>query len=216
MKKVLMIVQIVALSFLLVCTVLFFVSMGSIGIKGMFSLTHNKPEISTVVLQHSLEDVAEMATAKYESTRMEKREDCINFFSIDGWTIPFTQNRMILTYDVTVSAGLLDFSDVELKIDEKKEIIRVILPHAGIIGSASINHDSVKIYDIEKSIFNPIPDDAQLKMLKDGEEQAIQEAIDDGILKRADNNLMNLITSMLETMTAGSAYEDYYIDFDWR
>ena len=95
-------------------------------------------------------------------------------------SVPFTASQYIFSYGGVVKAGL-DFSKIEVQIDDANKLATVKLPKIEIF-DISIDNESLKIYDESQSIFTPLHitdlNDAQ-KQLK---EEVRQTAIDNGIL----------------------------------
>ena len=90
----------------------------------------------------------------------------------------------------------MDFSKIEVQIDDANKLATVKLPKIEIF-DISIDNESLKIYDESQSIFTPLHitdlNDAQ-KQLK---EEVRQTAIDNGILESAARNAKVLISSFL-------------------
>lgn len=214
MKKLLISLQIILITVLVVLSVLFFIMWKNNGFSMESFYTH-ETELSTIVLQHELEDIGELATEKYFFSEMQSREDSVSFLDIDGWDMPWTRNNMVITFEGCVLAGIKDFSEIEIEINDKDNSIMVILPEVEIL-SVDIDHDSVEIYDIDDNIFNPIPVDAQVEMLAEAEDDIIDDALDDGILEKAKSRLEDLIGSLIRSMIENSKYSDYKIVYKWR
>lgn len=87
----------------------------------------------------------------------------------------------------------------------------VFVPECELLDDPYIDMSTVKIYDLDNSIFNPLPDDTQVKIIKKATDDIIEEAEDNGIIERAEEKTTNIIKSLIEMMVIGSVYEDYDI-----
>lgn len=211
-KEILLIAWAIVTLILAVFTTFFIMSWTNNGFPSIFA---HDTEISTVVLEKELEDIGELATEKYYFTEMKNREDTMEFLDLEGWEMPWTSNSIIITFSGYVTAGISDFSKIDIDIDEKDQTIVVELPEVEILG-VYIDHDSIDTYDVEDNIFNPIPMDAQVDMLKEAEDEVVDEALNDGILDKSKQRLEDLIESLIETMVEGTSYSGYSIEFKWK
>ena len=109
------------------------------------------PELSAVVVQHQLEQVSELATARYNYTNMGQYEDSADFHGI---RVPYSGKRFIVSYDGSVLARV-DLKDSEVNITGR----RIPVYSAG--GTYSLpsdrRRDSVRYIDERsKNIFNQL------------------------------------------------------------
>lgn len=150
----------------------------------------NKMESRTVAF--GLRDIGELVTQAGYFTNVQNPSKDQKIF---GMSVPFTTSQYIFSYGGVVKAGL-DFSKIEVQIDDANKLATVKLPKIEIF-DISIDNESLKIYDESQSIFTPLHitdlNDAQ-KQLK---EEVRQTAIDNGILEGADRNAKVLISSFL-------------------
>ena len=79
------------------------------------------PEISAVVVSSRLEQVSELATARYYYTNMGVFEDSNDFYGIK---IPFTTKRFIVSYDGTILAGV-DLAVADVVITDTALTVRL-------------------------------------------------------------------------------------------
>ena len=174
-------------------------------IAGMLVQTKkNKMESRTVAF--GLRDIGELVTQAGYFTNVQKPSKDQKIF---GMSVPFTTSQCIFSYDGVVKAGL-DFSKIEVQIDDANKLATVKLPKIEIF-DISIDNESLKIYDESQSIFTPLHitdlNDAQ-KQLK---EEVRQTAIDNGILEGAARNAKVLISSFL---SGTLELKNYTIEFE--
>lgn len=146
--------------------------------------------IDSASLSASLNDVQQLVTVEYDYTNMAIYDSSKQ---INGWNIPFTNSKFILTYDGVIKAGL-DFSALQIEVNEK--VITVTLPEPIIIAH-EIDENSVQIMDEKYSIFNMVKVDDYTQFKKD--QQAIMEekALAKGLLEKARENGKEVIESMI-------------------
>ena len=161
-------------------------------IAGMLVQTKkNKMESRTVAF--GLRDIGELVTQAGYFTNVQKQNEDQKLF---GMSVPFTTG--------------LDFSKIEVQIDDANKLATVKLPKIEIF-DIGIDNESLKIYDESQSIFTPLHitdlNDAQ-KQLK---EEVRQTAIDNGILEGAARNAKVLISSFL---SGTLELKNYTIEFE--
>ena len=136
------------------------------------------PELSAVMVSHQLEQVSELATARYFYTNMGVYEDSNDFYGIK---IPFTTKRFIVSYDGTILAGV-DLAAATVKLTESAILVR--LPEAVIL-SHEIDEDSLEIYDETRNIFNPITLSDYNGFQADQKSAMETKAVENGLLTQA-------------------------------
>ena len=136
------------------------------------------PELSAVMVSHQLEQVSELATARYFYTNMGVYEDSNDFYGIK---IPFTTKRFIVSYDGTILAGV-DLVAATVKLTESAILVR--LPEAVIL-SHEIDEDSLEIYDETRNIFNPITLSDYNGFQADQKSAMETKAVENGLLTQA-------------------------------
>ena len=119
-------------------------------IAGMLVQTKkNRTESRTVAF--GLRDIGELVTQAGYFTNVQKQNEDQKIF---GMSVPFTTSHNIFSYDGVVKAGL-DFSKIEVQIDDANKLATVKLPKREIF-DISIDNESLKIYDESQSIFTPL------------------------------------------------------------
>lgn len=152
--------------------------------------TEEMPELDAVVIQNHIEQISELASAKYYYTNMARFEDAIE---VNGVTIPFTSKRFIVSYDGTILAGI-ELSDVEVSVTETQ--VTVTLPEAKIM-SHEIQEESLQVYDETKNIFNPIKIEDYNQFQMEQKEIMEAKAIENGLLIQAQERAALVIGELL-------------------
>lgn len=160
------------------------------GILGFRALTSSNSKATKL----GFENIGELATQVAYCTEVNVTEASQNLWGIE---IPFTQSKIIYSYDVEVKAGL-DFKDITWSVDETNSIIRVNLPEIRILDS-SIIPDSFQLYHEDESIFRPITLEENNEALKQLELNAENTAVSNGLLENARLNAETILTGFLLT-----------------
>lgn len=157
---------------------------------GISNVYNQKPETK----QLGFRNIGELATQIAYCTEVNLTDSSVQLW---GWDVPFTQSKYIYSYDVVIKAGY-DFSKIEWTVNRSTGKISVFLPEAIII-SAEINPESFEVYHEKESAFNQINlkdnNEALIKLRED----ALNTAIDNGLLENARANAEVLITAFLRS-----------------
>ncbi len=138
----------------------------------------------------SFDDIGEFAT---ESTHLVEVQTIENSNKkLLFVNIPFTSSKYIYSYDVEIKAGY-DFSRIQWKVDGTA--ITVTLPQVQVL-SNELDLDSFRIYHEAESMFNPVTLDTQNTALVEMKNQALADAIANGLYERAEANAQVLLKSL--------------------
>ena len=148
------------------------------------------PEITAVVVSNRLEQVSELATARYYYTNMGVFEDSNDFYGIK---IPFTTKRFIVSYDGTILAGV-DLAAADVVITDTALTVR--LPEAAVLAH-EIDEDSLEIYDETKNIFNPITLSDYNGFQADQKAAMEAKAVENGLLTQAKAQAVTITSQVL-------------------
>ena len=151
--------------------------------------------VSSRTTGFSLKNIGELATQAGYFTNVQTIS---SDREILGVAIPFTHNKYVFSYDGVIKAGI-DFSKIELSVDEIRHMITVKLPEAEIL-SSEIDENSMRVYDETKNIFNQLKIDDVNMSLKALKTEAQENAIANGLLDNATANAKLLITGFLSGM----------------
>ena len=136
------------------------------------------------------EDMGELATQAAYCTMVEDTEAARDLFGVE---IPFTQSRLIYSYDVIVRAGL-DFEQIEWSVDEPNKVIEVKLPEIRVLNS-ELDTESFKLYLEDESIFRRISMEENNDSMIEMEENACRQAVGNGLLDEARANAEAILRS---------------------
>ena len=138
-------------------------------------------------------------------------DSTVNRTIFEKFEIPFTESRKMFSYIVQVDAGI-NFEEVYIEdINESTKTIKIKLPHS-TINNATPDLESFKSYIDSESWFSRIDSEKYNEALKDLTNQGKQDAIDNGILEKADENGKNIIESFIKS---NKKYKDYKIEYEY-
>ena len=127
-------------------------------------------------------------------------DSTVNRTIFEKFEIPFTESRKMFSYIVQVDAGI-NFEEVYIEdINESTKTIKIKLPHSTIS------------YIDSESWFSRIDSEKYNEALKDLTNQGKQDAIDNGILEKADENAKSIIESFIKS---NKKYKDYKIEYEY-
>ena len=153
------------------------------------------------------EDMGELATQAAYCTMVEDSEAARDLFGVE---IPFTQSRLIYSYDVIVRAGL-DFEQIEWSVDEPNKVIEVKLPEIRVLNS-ELDTESFKLYLEDESIFRRISMEENNDSMIEMEENARRQAVGNGLLDEARANAEAILRSFFAGVYDLEKYEIVFTD----
>lgn len=161
-----------------------------------------KVTISTDTLKSQIVSVRELATQEYIYTNADKRESAETWMF--GWTRPFSENVLLVTYDGSIKAGV-DLGQVEIGVDEETHTITITLPPSTIIEN-NIPQESIEVVAVKDGLFNPVTFDDYNEFIAGQKLVMEQRAIDQGLLTKADEEARTLVRSVLSALPGMDQY----------
>ena len=130
--------------------------------------------------------------------------------------MPYTKDKNVLfvfpttsgftySYDGSVLAGI-DFGQVQIETDEDTQTITVDLP-ASEIQAVTIDRDTFKVYSEKDSLWNPLKLEDYNVSLVEFENAAKEKALENGILKRSDEQARTIVREFIGSLPNSSAYK---------
>lgn len=165
-----------------------------------FKVTHTTESKTTKL---GFEDIGEFATQSAYCTEVSSTANARKLF---GHNLPFTQSKIVFSYDVVIKAGY-DFSAITWDVHDTT--ITVKLPEVKVL-SCEVKEDSFKKYVEDESIFTPFTLDDNNNAMKALKETAQTDAIANGLYENARSNAETMLTTFFS-----SAYDmdQYTIEF---
>ena len=152
-----------------------------------------RQELSAVVVQNQISQIAELSTVTYSYTELGQYESSKEFY---GTKVPFTTSKFILTYDGVIKAGV-DVS--KAKIEATGGSITVTLPEAQVL-SHEIDESSVRVFDEKTSIFNQFTVEDYTAFYADQKKSVEEKAIAKGLLTEAKAQAVKAVEAALAPM----------------
>lgn len=153
------------------------------------------------------EDMGELATQAAYCTMVEDTEAARDLFGVE---IPFTQSRLIYSYDVIVRAGL-DFEQIEWSVDDPNKVIEVKLPEIKVLNS-ELDTESFKLYLEDESIFRRISMEENNDSMIEMKKNACRQAVGNGLLDEARANAEAILRSFFAGVYDLEKYEIVFTD----
>jgi len=147
-------------------------------------------------------NIGELATQAAYFTNIQTVEKAREVLGI---TVPFTDSKYIFSYDGVIKAGI-DFSKVEVNVDDETKQITVYMPEVMIL-SIELNDDSLVVYDQSESIYTPLRIEDVNSSISEMKSEAKEKAIANGLLENAKTNAELLIRNFIfQTYDEESGY----------
>lgn len=154
------------------------------------------PVITSETIKRELGSLQELVTQEYIYTNADKREQDAKW--IFGWSRPFSNSSLLLTYDGTIKAGI-DMGEVQVNVNEESRTIIVTLP-ASKITDNNIPQESVTIVEVRDGLFNEVTLDDYNNFISEQKIIMEEKAIERGLLTKADEEARKAIKAFLSLM----------------
>lgn len=183
------------------------VILAALALGGLYLYNEKQSENTATVTKISLKNIGELATQEADVTAVKHTN---NFRKLSGINIPFTHSVYIYSYDFIIKAGY-DFTQASYEVDEANKTVTFTLPEVEILSKEPVL-DSFKIYVESESKFNDITLDENNEALKNMQKQAVEQAEENGIYEKAEENAKTLLTNFLSSQYDSDEY-DYQFHF---
>ena len=168
-----------------------------------FSFVTEEETVVLETVQDGLKAMGELVTEEYYFTDIITYSDLNRFLGIK---LPWTETSYIASYDGVVRAGI-DFADVKVASEQLDDGVHltVTLPKAEI-QSTEIDHDSFVLYSEKNGLGNPLSASDFNQSLTELEHDAQKNAVDKGVLTRADEQAKLLIERFIQSVLVEDTY----------
>lgn len=153
----------------------------------------------TEIIKQRFKVAAKLVTADCISTCVDHYVDAVNMkedlkIPLDA-NLPLTKKSFLLSYDGTVSAGIKDLTQAEIK-DNGNGTITVKLPEI-VVFDTTVDNNSMVVYDENNNLVNKLTlkdyNDAMIRI----KDKIKAEAIENGLVSKAKANAETIIQGML-------------------
>jgi len=166
------------------------------------------PKISSETLKSELNSLQELVTQEYIYTNADKREQDAKW--IFGWSRPFSNSSLVLTYDGTIKAGI-DMSAVQVDVNEENRTITVTLPESKITDNI-IPQESITVVEVKDGLFNEVSLDDYNSFISEQKIVMEEKAIERGLLTKADEEARNAIQALFSHMPGMEGENAYKLE----
>lgn len=164
------------------------------------------------VINSQFEDKSQLITQVQRVTVMEDTKKDRSFFEL--FTIPFTQSRILFSYDVIIEAGI-DFSQIKyVSEDPSNKTLTLSIPHSEIFNQPTVDYSSRQVYLDQDNLFSNINFEETESAVQQLVGKAKEKAIESGeLFKNADENAKRLIEQIVKT---NPNYKDFTIIYQYK
>lgn len=160
-------------------------------------------------LKLGFEDKDKLVTQTCHIREIEDSKDSASFGKIK---IPFTESRLIMSYDFDVNYAV-DFSSASIvKIDNESKTVEIDLPKAEMY-DAVIDNESQHVFLDQGNIFSRIDSSEINEIQKSMRERAINDCNDSNVIELANNNAKKLIEAFVK---GNDNYRNYAVKFNLK
>ena len=176
---------------IILCVLVFFATKG-IYDKDGGAILESEEILTGETIESGLKNMGVLETQKYYYTHIENYKKTEKVFGVD---VPLTEKSFIYSIEGYVTAGI-DFASISVEKTGNK--ITIKLPKAKVNNSV-LDENSVKMYDEENSIFNPIKVEDVTKSFADIKKKEEKKAVSKNLLKEADANAKVLVENFIRS-----------------
>lgn len=192
-------VQLIMLAVIVVLTIF-----SAVMIKKVIVLSNKLDEIINEQMQvdsvrEELQAISEYAAYQFNYTSILDFKDDIKW---KGIKIPFTYTEYIATIDGFMNIGIkADKTDIQEEKDSEGKVKKVIIkiPHSEILKNAT-DSNTLKEYDYDKNIFNPLKPGEYNQLRVKAEEKEKKKVLKSGILEKSDERIENLLLTHFQPL----------------
>lgn len=198
-KSIIKILKILIITILIIAVYIF-------GKKGT-----NLFKSKATIINSQFENRSQLITQVERITVMEDTTNDRTFFTL--FTIPFTQSRILFSYDVIIEAGI-DCTRIEyVSEDFNNKTLTLNIPHSEIF-TAAVDYDSREVYIDQDNLFSRINFEQSESAVQQLVGKAKEKANGNGdLIKYADENAKKLIEQIVKT---NQNYRDYKIIYQYK
>ena len=192
--------------FKIVLIIVFIIAVYIFGKKGT-----NLFKSKATIINSQFEDRSQLITQVERVTVMEDTTNDRTFFSL--FTIPFTQSRLLFSYDVIIEAGIDCTKIAYVSEDSSNKTLTLSIPHSEIF-TAAVDYDSREVYIDQDNLFSRINFEQSESAVQQLVGKAKEKANGNGdLIKYADENAQKLIEQIVKT---NQNYKDYKIIYQYK
>ncbi|MDZ5711154.1 DUF4230 domain-containing protein [Jeotgalibacillus haloalkalitolerans] len=147
-----------------------------------------------------IKDMNALATSQaFVKTVIDEKDNEV--FGLDiKWKLPGTERRVFLVVPGTVLAGIdMDqLSEDDVEVNEEEKTVSLTLPRAKLLQDPAIQADEVETFTTEGIFRSAINLEESIDYIAVAQEKIKKEAIEQGVLERAEINAELALTEFFE------------------
>lgn len=171
-------------------------------VEELLNVQNAPPVITRDQLSEQLSSLRELVTKEYIYTNAGRKEASKTW--LWGWTLPFSDSSLLVTYDGTIKAGI-DLNEVQIDVDEDNRTITVTVPASRITDNI-IPQETINILEVKDGLFNRITFDDYNKFISEEKPGMEEKAIERGLLEEADREARAAIKAFLSLVPGMDSY----------
>lgn len=171
-------------------------------LEKLLKIKDTPPIITKDQLEQQLSSLSELVTAKYFYRNATRKEASKTW--LWGWTMPFSDISLLAAYDGTIKAGI-DFSQIKIDVNENQKTITVTLPPSKITDN-NIPQETINVLEVKNNLFNETTFNDYNQFISAEKDVMEAKAIEQGLLREANEEAKAIITTFLNQMPGMDAY----------
>lgn len=169
-------------------------------VSSLWFIKESRGKAESTVYVEQVHDLAALATAEAQMKVILQKKDNEIFGEKIPFDLPGTKRELLLIVPASIIAGV-DLQDIEqkdMKVDEERKVIELELPKASFLQEPSIKMDQVRTFSDEGLFRGKIEWDEGFDLAAEAQDQIKQEAMDSGILLRAEENAETILEEFFD------------------
>lgn len=171
-------------------------------IAELLNVKPSTPKITQSQLKEQISSIGELATLKYIYTNASRKEG--NLTWLWGWTLPFSDSSLLVTYDGMIKAGI-DLKDITFAVNESSHVITVSMPKSRILDN-NIPQETINVLEVKDGLFNPVTFADYNQFISEEKKVMENRAIDLGVLTDADKEAKATVEAFLKAIPGMDGY----------
>lgn len=169
---------------------------------GVLLFTGSTLKKGSTTFIEQVQELATLATAQAHVKVVIEQEDNKLFGKDIQVDLPGTKRELLLVVPATVTAGvdLREVTEDDIKMDEGKKVIEIILPHAKFIQEPAIQMDKVRTFSDEGLLRGETKWDEGFDLAAEAQDQIKAESIEIGLLQTAEQNAEKVLKEFFGTI----------------
>jgi hypothetical protein len=171
-------------------------------VSSLWFIKESRGKAESTVYIEQIHDLAALATAEAHMKVILQKQDNEIFGEKIPFDIPGTKRELLLIVPATVIAGvdLQAIDQKDMQVDEARKVIKLVLPKASFLQEPSIKMDQVRTFSDEGLFRGKIEWDEGFDLAAEAQGQIKQEALDSGVLQKAEENAETVLKEFFGQM----------------